>query len=187
MEISVKSIFHEILDVPDNASKEEIKTKYIEKCKKYHPDISNEENNMMMALINEAYDMLIKSFQGKGKENEHISINMSNGISKYHDQAYAFYKQGVKNLNMVQSIQGRLNLFNNEKEIKELETLTMRALYYLNIVCMEYRESEYYEDAINKIKEINRYRTIGKRVKEYSKLLDDDDSFHCHDSSGNKR
>ena len=183
----MKSIFHEILDVPENASKEELKAKYIEKCKKYHPDITNEENNIRMALINEAYDILIKSFQEKRKENEHTSVNKSNGIVKYHDQAYAFYKQGVKSLNAVQSIQGRINLFNNEKELKEFEVLAMRALYYLNIVCMEYRESEYYEDAISKIKEINRYRVISKRVKEYSKLLDDDDSFHCHDSSGNKR
>ncbi len=52
--------YYEILGVPENASQEEIRKKYRELVRKYHPDINknNPEAAKKMAEINEAYQVL---------------------------------------------------------------------------------------------------------------------------------
>lgn len=53
--------YYEILGVPANSSKEEIKKAYVALAKKYHPDVTSlpkEEAEKAMAAINEAYAVL---------------------------------------------------------------------------------------------------------------------------------
>jgi hypothetical protein len=49
---------YEILQVPINANAAEIKRAYRLAVKKYHPDVSGTGHNEMIALVNEAYDLL---------------------------------------------------------------------------------------------------------------------------------
>ncbi|MDY7083168.1 MAG: DnaJ domain-containing protein, partial [Halobacteria archaeon] len=52
--------YYEILDVPSNATPEEIKQAYREKVRKYHPDISNVENaEERFKEVKEAYEALM--------------------------------------------------------------------------------------------------------------------------------
>ena len=71
----------------------------------------------------------------------------------------------------IHSIQDKMTMFNNEKKLREYVMRIMKALYYFNIVCMQYGDSEYFEDSIKKIKELNRDRMIAKNIKNYSELL----------------
>jgi DnaJ-class molecular chaperone len=89
------SIYHQILGVSENASDAEIKTKYHDLCKKYHPDISDNESIDKMALINEAYSYLVKSKKYANKNESIIFEGNNTNVVKYKDQAYAFYRQGI--------------------------------------------------------------------------------------------
>ena len=48
----------EVLDLPPFITKEEIKNRYRDLAKKYHPDVS--EDRVKMSEINEAYELLIE-------------------------------------------------------------------------------------------------------------------------------
>ena len=50
--------YYKILDVDIEASNNDIKTSYIKKAKKYHPDQENGDTNMFQ-LITKAYETLI--------------------------------------------------------------------------------------------------------------------------------
>lgn len=65
--------YYDILGVSKDASNEEIKRKYLELCKKYHPDVYGE--NDMITAIREAYDTLgneesRKRYDATGQKNE---------------------------------------------------------------------------------------------------------------------
>ena len=160
------SIYHQILGVEENSSIDKMKDKYRELCKKYHPDISNNDSINKMALINEAYDILVKrkdEVKPKLKETKIIK----NDIILYKDQSYAFYKQALKLRNETHILEQQIDLLYNEDVLLKYESIVLKSLYYFNIVCMQYRESEWYDDSINKIKEINRDRIFIKNVRNY--------------------
>ena len=54
---------HKILNVPANASKEELRKAYLDKAKTYHPDCSDQflrqYNQEMLKIINAAYENLM--------------------------------------------------------------------------------------------------------------------------------
>jgi curved DNA-binding protein CbpA len=162
------SIYHQILGVLENSSIEEIKEKYRELCKKYHPDISNNDSINKMALINEAYDVLVK--RKDIKILKHTETKRSKeGLIIYKDQAYAFYKQAIKVQNETRILGQQIGLSHNEEVLLKYESKILKALYYFNVVCMQYSESEWYDDSIEKIKEINRDRKFIKNIRDYSK------------------
>lgn len=69
--------YYEILGVSQNATKEEIRAKYIELVKKYHPDINTDEDATKKAQeINMAYDIL--SDEVKRKEYDKTLNNQNN-------------------------------------------------------------------------------------------------------------
>lgn len=167
------SIYHQILNVPITATKEEIKRSYKKLCKIYHPDINNNDSTQKMALINDAYDQLVK----KSKKKKHIEpeINThekSSFIVQYKDQAYAFYKQGVKyydktDLNMsigrnyYQS--NRKSMFSKRNKFVDIYDAIMKSLYYFNIICIQFSDSVWYDDAIVKIRMLNRRKQSIKK------------------------
>jgi curved DNA-binding protein CbpA len=166
------SIYHQIFGIADNASLVEIKEKYRELCKIYHPDISNNELISKMALINEAYDVLTRTIKKSTNIiNEDRRIYNESAVVLYDDQAFAFYRQAIRIMKELHDIQEKMKMFNNEKMLREYVMRVMKALYYFNIVCMQYGDSEYFEDSIIKIKELNRDRMIAKNIKNYSELL----------------
>jgi hypothetical protein len=154
--------------VSENSSIDEIKDKYRELCKKYHPDISNTDSIQKMALINEAYNILVKHKE-KNVGPKPINRKSKQGIILYKDQAYAFYKQALKIQNETRSLGQQIGLLHNNDVLSKYESKVLKALYYFNVVCMQYSESEWYDDAIEKIKEINRDRAFIKNVRNYMK------------------
>ncbi|MBI9099600.1 MAG: DnaJ domain-containing protein [Spirochaetaceae bacterium] len=163
------SIYHEILGVDEDASIEFIKKSYIKLCKTYHPDINDSNNTAKMALINEAYAILSHRSEKKSPAYAQSNQNIPGDLINYKDQAYAVYKQGLKyfnksDLNMSNGgnnyQSNRRNLFNGDDSVNKLEQYAYKSLYYFNIICLQFPESEWYKDSIVKIKIINRRRHI---------------------------
>jgi len=67
--------YYKILDVPRNASQNEIKKRYRELAKKLHPDKSKEEKpDETMAKINRAYEILSNT-EIKEKYDQHFNVS----------------------------------------------------------------------------------------------------------------
>jgi curved DNA-binding protein CbpA len=166
------SIYHQILGVSENASDTEIKIKYRDLCKKYHPDISDNESIDKMALINEAYSDLVKS-KKKANENENtVFENNNSNVVKYKDQAYAFYKHGIKIFNEVKSYPRTFAMYHNKETIEDFQSKVLEALYYFNIVCVQFENCEWSDDSIDKIRQLNRDRSFIKNIRDYLEQSD---------------
>jgi len=64
------SDYYKILDLPFNASEEDIKRAYRKKARLFHPDVNNSANaGDMFIIVTEAYDFLI-SHQGESSSDE---------------------------------------------------------------------------------------------------------------------
>jgi len=87
--------YYKIFELPKNASKEEIKKRYRELAKKYHPDINKDENAtiLMQELLEayyilsddearERYDLLYDRFYAYKKESKTKSNNSSSSYSQ---------------------------------------------------------------------------------------------------------
>lgn len=156
------NLYHQILNVSENASKATIRKSYLSLCKKYHPDINNNNDTEKMALINEAYYSLITHTLPTGPETN--KSGTGNNITKYKDQAYAFYRQGLKlynesDLNM--SIGGnnystkRKSMFVSEEDNNLIKNKILQSLYYFNIVCVQYPENPWISDTLEKMRKLN--------------------------------
>ena len=67
--------YYKILDLPRNATQEEIKKKYRELAKKLHPDRSkNEKTKEIMAEINKAYEILSDN-ERKEKYDRYLNVD----------------------------------------------------------------------------------------------------------------
>jgi curved DNA-binding protein CbpA len=67
--------YYKILNVPKNATSEQIKKKYIKKAKKYHPDKNKDENTLIIyQLISEAYNTLIDPYK-RGRYDAKLEMN----------------------------------------------------------------------------------------------------------------
>jgi len=165
------SIYHQILGVEENASIEEMKESYRKLCKKYHPDLSNSDSINKMALINEAYDILVKKTSSREKSTINSNKSDKSDIVLYKDQAYAFYRKGLelyKKVIYTNSIHS-FAMFHNNDELEKYEKTVLESLYYFNIVCMQYNESEWYDDSVEKIRAMNRNREFVKNIRNYQK------------------
>jgi DnaJ-class molecular chaperone with C-terminal Zn finger domain len=158
------SIYHQILGISESASVPEIKETYRQLCKKYHPDISNDESIDKTAILNEAYDYLIKEEKASSINDGNKKSRSVHDVVVYKDQAYAFYKQGSKIYKETRYYSDRFELYYDKDEVSKFQKSILKSLYYFNIVCMQYSESEWYEDSIEKIKLLNRDRDFIKNV-----------------------
>ena len=71
--------YYEILNISKNAKPTEIKDKYLELVKKYHPETTkSEEAHTKFVLITEAYSILINPFRKKKYDKLLSTTNESN-------------------------------------------------------------------------------------------------------------
>jgi hypothetical protein len=160
------SLYHQILGINENDSIEVIKEHYRSLCKKYHPDISNDESIGKMAMINEAYNALVKANNNLPKIfNTVLYPNSTNQISIHKDPAYVFYKQGITfyrqippnyRFSKIDEWIDSKYVFANVHNVKLAQKIFLKALYYFNIICTQYEDCVWYFDSIENIVEINR-------------------------------
>jgi len=82
---------YDVLGLKTNATKEEIKSRYLELCKQYHPDTAatqSKDNGSKLIEIMDAYQTLGNEFR---RSQYDISINMGNNMSSRYKSAG--YKQ----------------------------------------------------------------------------------------------
>jgi len=177
-----------------------VKKSYRNLLKKYHPDLhkNDMEYTEKIIAINDAYQRLLKRLgevSGKKQKKTVVSeTTMREGLVKYKDQAYAFYKQGFTHFDNITSVGDPKTWFKvaraemsikakdiprqvekESEEIAEIVSKQMvhasRAIYYFSIVRNEYDESEWALDAHRKIIHIKKYLeknlTMMKEFLEY--------------------
>lgn len=68
--------YYNILGVPINASKEELKKAYLKKCKAFHPDLhdSAEWAEEQFKSINQAYEVLYDAFKRQSYDSEFLKL-----------------------------------------------------------------------------------------------------------------
>lgn len=81
--------YYEILEIPTNATAEEIKRAYYSLCKKYHPDINPNTANLFKN-INEAYETLIDT---KKRKKYDSTLHIDPKDSKYNDFTSNYYSR----------------------------------------------------------------------------------------------
>lgn len=160
--------YHQILGVAEDAAPDEIKRRYRELCKRYHPDINDGESIGRMALINEAYERLAKPGR---TEPAAAATAGAGGLAAYKDQAFAFYKQGLAHFRAADVNRAfrdtnewnpATRSYDRREAVDAFERRIFNALYYFNLICAEFGGSEWREDAADKIREINRRRVMLK-------------------------
>jgi hypothetical protein len=165
-------LYHRILGVPEGAPLELVKERYRALCKRYHPDLNDQASIGKMALINEAYAALARSMPGGAEGEAGRGSPADAGLALCKDQAYAFYKQGVKHYRLTDD-----NLvFRDDREWNKetrrfdkteaqagYERDLYRALHYFNLVCSEYPDSEWAADSADKIRLLNQKRGFLER------------------------
>ena len=76
--------YYEILNLPEGASKAEIKKSYRALVKLYHPDVTDDPKAHEKYLeINQAYEALTEPQKTKNKPNSHNSSTRENKWNKY--------------------------------------------------------------------------------------------------------
>jgi DnaJ-class molecular chaperone len=164
------SLYHQILGVPEGAELDTVKSSYWALCKKYHPDLNDEESIGKMALINEAYAALARNVAADAPRGDETNAPASKkDLALYRHQAYAFYKQGLKHFRRADDNlafrdanewNGETRRFDKPGMQNDYEKNLYRALYYFNLVSSEFPESEWRDDCLNKIWQLNQKRVF---------------------------
>jgi hypothetical protein len=176
-----------------------VKNAYRRLLKKYHPDLHKNdiECTEKIIAVNDAYQRLLRRLGRGGEKQKAAAVSTvlgREGLIKYKDQAYAFYKQGFVHFDKITSVADPktwLKVARAERSIKakdiphqvereseeiaEIVSKQMfhasRAIYYFSIVRNEYDESEWAYDAHCKIVHIKKYLeknlTMMKEYLEY--------------------
>lgn len=90
-----KRDYYEVLGIPKNSSKDEIKKKFRELAKKYHPDLNKDDKNALEKFkeVNEAYEVLsddAKKSQYDSYGHAGVDGNMGGGIKLLFDELILF-------------------------------------------------------------------------------------------------
>lgn len=87
--------YYQVLEVPSNATRKEIKSKFYELSLKYHPDKNkNESSHAKFLQINEAYSVLSNSFKRKEYDREaNVSASMHSTTNNNHQWSSRIYRE----------------------------------------------------------------------------------------------
>jgi DnaJ-class molecular chaperone with C-terminal Zn finger domain len=179
---------YHILGINETDDLPTIKAAYRRRVKELHPDLSSPEdalkNHYLFISICQAYERIVSGLRATREikiEGTAIKGAKAN-ISVYSDQAYAFYKQGMKAFMAIHPSAWNIDngsMLNTQiagddtkeqdeikRRILELVKLFPKAYYYFSIVIHEYPESEWAFDAKDKMDKIE------DRVKRYKKIIE---------------
>lgn len=148
--------YYEILGVSQNATKEEIRAKYIELVKKYHPDINTDEDATNKAQeINVAYDILSDEVKRKeydktlNNQNNSNETDTTNDTSKKQEEPFNYEEEINKYTEREKKYAEKLA---TEKVIKDellkVESIVKAKLEVLELSRQENMIEEYYEDKV---------------------------------------
>jgi len=160
------NIYYSILGLNEDVSIEIVKSQYYKLYKIYHSDISNSNSIQKMALIKEAYNMIIqKKIVNIPVFENTMNNNHNSNISCHKTSEYVYYKQCINYFNFANiniafrdtnAWDKKLLCFNYTDAINELEKYIYKSLYYFNIVCTQFEFCEWYNDSIDKIRIVNK-------------------------------
>lgn len=166
-----------LFGIGESYSKVELKQKYRELLKQYHPDLHNgdAEYHYKIIRLNEAYGRLTGCASGPNGASSTDELSSTNcarsrarppasGVVHHKDPAYVYYKEGIRHYRAIYpSARPRVikDLFRvrqltmrPEEEAQLLErifTEFSRAIYYFTLVTTDYEESVWYADAQEKV------------------------------------
>ena len=123
--------YYKILEIPRNASLEEIKRAYRIKAKIVHPDINNSPKaNEVFALVNEAYETLLD----KHKRYLHdIKLNSSDDVKLKAERKKQYYGSSVKNSTYTNGYRYGTDFNNNENRFGKPSSNAKDDKYYYNL------------------------------------------------------
>lgn len=93
--------YYEILDVPTNASKAQIKEAYLRKCKTYHPDLHQGAAwaEAHVKLVNEAYQVLYDTFRRQSYDHKLFELQIEGGLAK--DDSFSLHPNSSDQLKKI--------------------------------------------------------------------------------------
>lgn len=139
-----------ILELSETDNFEKIKKKYIELCKKYHPDVSSDLKTIdNFKKINEAYNLLKKQFKSDDSQDSY-SIKKSR-FNKYDEKItkedYEVFEKYTKNIDKEEPENNIIENIEWKKNVKEI---------YFDIFGKNYEEDPnyFYEEENKYLREI---------------------------------
>jgi hypothetical protein len=189
----ISKYYYEILGVKPSANREEIKKVFRILVRKNHPDLFPEEEKELQELkmiqINEAYARLTETlskdeemeFRVWDEWDENVVVSKDktgiryphpkNEVGFHRDVQYVHYKQGFifysKALNGIKRIERRVSLKNDIYYLRHfadsLVYLRKADMYFCKLL-NDYPDSIWAYDASIKIKRIERFNMIYKRI-----------------------
>lgn len=186
---------YEILEIKENASKEEIKKAYRELAKKYHPDQYG--NNPLKDLaedkmreINEAYDYLMKNSDNSSYRNSSSNYDnySSSGSSSDSYSSYQSIRMDINNNNFSAAEQKLNNINTRNAEWHYLMGIVnMRKGWYdaaynsIGMACNLDPTNIEYREALNKIQHANQSYRQPFNTQRDSSLCDICATLYCLD------
>jgi curved DNA-binding protein CbpA len=172
---------------------ERVKSAFRKRVKSLHPDLSSPEealrNHDLFVEVCAAYERLSKTATPAPSDiiEPVTPIEGTNLPAPYADQAYAFYKQGMKAYMKIHPSQWNIDagrmlntaIAGREDEQEEIRRRVMKlvklfpkAYYYFSIVVHEYPDSDWAYDAGAKM------ATIEERIGRYRKIIESFSSWN---------
>jgi len=183
--------FYNLLGVAPGATPEQVKHAFHNLARKNHPDFFPEEKKPLqearMMALNEAYDYLLNredqgfALQAKSSvppSDRSACKSDASSVGLHKDPSYAYYKQGFVNysraLNGIMSVHDimgkkkikRLDQGKNEMAERFINSLTFLRMAhgYFSRVVAEYGDSMWQRDADIKLKKIERFTWLYRRI-----------------------
>jgi hypothetical protein len=176
-----------ILGVEEDADLSAVKRAFRKRAKELHPDLSTPQDAMkrhdLFIEVCRAYRRLLdrdqprQSTAPKGR----AAPGDGGGLVPHDDQAYVFYRQGMKSFMSIHPSQWNLDagrMLNTriaeqdeeqeeiKKKVMELVRLFPRAYYYFSIVVHDFPDSDWAFDAAEKMGKIE------ERMGRYRKIIE---------------
>jgi hypothetical protein len=179
---------YQILGIGEDADLRAIRSAFRKRAKELHPDLSTIENAIprydLFSEVCKAYKRLVdrkKTCPPGAAPDVDSGFTTGRELKAHSDQAYVFYKQGMKffmaihpsqwNLDTSRMLNTRIAGQDEEQDrirlkVIELVKLFPKAYYYFSIVVHEYPDSDWAYDAGEKMGKIE------ERMRMYRKIVE---------------